>query len=48
VETVNPKMQCTLDAAELVRKNREGELPEATSSPALWRWTTACFGSRDP
>ena len=28
VETVNPKMQCTLDAAELVRKNREGELPD--------------------
>ncbi len=26
IETVNPKMPCTLDAAELVRMNREGEI----------------------
>jgi phosphate butyryltransferase len=26
IETVNPKMPCTLEAAELVRMNREGEI----------------------
>lgn len=26
IETVNPKMQCTVDAAELVRMNREGKI----------------------
>ncbi|HWQ58649.1 MAG TPA: phosphate acyltransferase, partial [Clostridia bacterium] len=54
IEHVNPKMPCTLDAAELVRMNREGDIEDCTvAGPlaldnCLYRQAALHKGIQDP